>query len=151
MQSINRLVFGILLVIASTMTFAANVSVDSIKQLGANWEQAIASRNPSKITALYDKDALLYATFSNVVDSQAGIKQYFTKLTKHKDLKVIFTKQNIRVYGDAAINSGLYEFSYNEHGKTVKVPGRYTFVYHETPSGWVIIDHHSSVLPEKSN
>ena len=151
MQYINRAVFGMLLLLVTTFTFAANATVDSIKQLGADWEQAIASRNPSKITALYDKEAFLYATFSNVVDSQAAIMKYFTKLTKHKELKVKFTKQNIRVYGDAAINSGLYEFSYNEHGKTVKVPGRYTFVYHETPSGWVIIDHHSSVLPEKSN
>lgn len=149
MHYMQRVISGLILLIATSVVFAANASYGSIKQLSDNWEQAITARNPNHITALYDKNAILYATFSNVVDSPAGLLNYFTKLTKHKNLKVKFIKQTIRVYGDAAINSGLYEFSFTERGKTVTIPGRYTFVYHETPTGWVIIDHHSSVMPEK--
>lgn len=135
----------------ATVLFAGESGYKEIQQAGSDWAQAIASRNPEKITALYDKNALLYATFSNLIDTQAGILEYFKNLTKKKDLKVTFTKQTIRLFNDAAINSGLYVFSFTENGKTVEVPGRYTFVYAETKSGWKIIDHHSSVSPETAN
>lgn len=142
-----RYIYGLCLIFISSFVFAT--TRESIQKLGSDWAQAIAARDASKITALYDNDAILYATFSNILDSRSAILQYFKKLTQHKDLKVTFTKQTIRLYGDAAINSGLYVFSYHENGKKITIPGRYTFVYHTTPTGWTIIDHHSSVMPEK--
>lgn len=139
---------GLFFATIAVAALALNPGDENIMKASDQWAQAIAGRDPNKITALYDKDALLYATFNNYIDTQAGILQYFKKLTKHDNLKVIFTKQNIRVFGDVALNSGMYEFSYTEKGKTVRVPGRFTFVYRDTPVGWIIIDHHSSVMPE---
>ncbi|MDX2163986.1 MAG: DUF4440 domain-containing protein [Gammaproteobacteria bacterium] len=112
------------------------------------WAKALSSNNPKKIADLYAPGALLYATFQNQLDSPAAIQGYFTKLMKHPNLAVKFTKQSIRMFSDAAINSGFYTFSYTDHGKMVSVPARYTFVFAHEPSGWKIVDHHSSVLPE---
>lgn len=152
MLKIKPFLLGSICVFLCSVAFAVPVSykeIPEIKQVTMQWKLAVDERNPEKIVNLYDEKAFLYATFSNVIEDRAGMMSYFTKLGKHPNLKVVFTRENIRVYGDVAVNSGLYVFSYVDKGKTVKIPGRYTFVYHNTPKGWMIIDHHSSVLPEK--
>jgi len=117
-----------------------------------NWATALSSNNPKKIADLYEPGAILYATFQNQLDTPAGIQGYFTKLMKHKNLTVKFDKQNIRMFGETALNSGLYTFSYTEDQgkleKVVKIPARYTFVFAHEADGWKIVEHHSSVLPE---
>lgn len=120
-----------------------------VAKAGQTWAIDLSSRNPEKIASLYDKNALLYATFSNKIDTHQGIVKYFKNLMQKKDLRVRFTEQHIRVYHNAAINSGLYVFSYRENGKTIEVPARFTFVYSLEPTGWKIVDHHSSLEPEK--
>ena len=137
------------LIIFNVSIFAADFSPAQkrVWHAGQEWAQALAARNPVKITALYDKEAYLYATFQNMFDNREEILQYFNGLMKKPNLKVTFNRESIRVYGETAINSGLYTFSYTNNGKLVKVPARYTFVYTETPHGWLIVDHHSSILP----
>ncbi|PTY01033.1 hypothetical protein DB346_15635 [Verrucomicrobia bacterium LW23] len=118
---------------------------------GNNWAKAIATRNPKKIAALYDPGAVLWATFSTTrFDTPGEIHAYFVDLTKRENLKAVFTSHMVRMHGDVAIDTGYYYFSFTENGKTVKLPARYTFAYKRTPKGWVIIEHHSSVVPPKS-
>ncbi len=112
------------------------------------WAKALSSNDPKKIADLYAPGALLYATFQTQLDTPAAIQGYFTKLMKHENLAVKFDKQNIRMFNEAAVNSGLYTFSYTDHGKLISVPARYTFVFVHESNGWKIVEHHSSVLPE---
>jgi hypothetical protein len=49
-----------------------------------------------------------------------------------------------------AINTGLYTFTLTENGVQQQVPARYTFVYRRTNGEWLIVNHHSSVVPEGS-
>ena len=150
MKHIKYYFLGLLLMLNLSVVFAADDAYHAVSQAGENWANAIRNRDPNKIVALYDRHAFLYATFSNMIDTHAGLVNYFTKLVKHDNLNVKFNRQNIRLYGNnIAINSGLYAFSYTEKGQIVTVPGRYTFVYDKTPNGWMIVDHHSSVMPEK--
>jgi len=145
----KRILASLFLAFYATSLFAAAVMTpEAIKEASHQWEEALASRKTEKIVDLYEKDAFLYATFENMIDTQAGLIDYFKKLMQHPELKVVFNTQNIRLYGEAAVNSGLYTFSYTENGKTVTIPARYTFVYTHRPTGWFIVDHHSSVLPE---
>jgi hypothetical protein len=51
------------------------------------------------------------------------------------------------VYGDTAINSGIYTFSSVRDGKPITIPARFSFAYRHRDGRWVIIDHHSSVVP----
>lgn len=51
----------------------------------------------------------------------------------------------MRVFGDLAINSGLYTFTFAD-GSTVAA--RFTFVYRRSGDRWQIIEHHSSRMPE---
>jgi uncharacterized protein (TIGR02246 family) len=125
-------------------------SAVDLETLGLSWGKAIASRDPKQITALYDAEAVLLATFTNKLDTEAKIFNYFVGLTKHEGLTVKFDEQSIRVLDeDTASNSGLYTFSFIENGKTVNVPARYTFLYEKRGDKWMIIEHHSSLRPEK--
>lgn len=149
MKNIHKIICLLCCLFGFFLSFAyADHHESSIKQAAVIWANTLSECHPDKLAALYDKGAFLYATFSNMLDTPQGIRSYFTKLCKHKDLRVKFNLQHIRDYHGVAINSGLYTFSYRENNKTVTVPGRYTFVYLKTREGLMIIDHHSSVLPE---
>lgn len=125
-------------------------TTSDVEALGQTWGAALASRDPKSIAALYDEEAVLLATFTNELDTSTEIFDYFVGLTKRNGLNVKFDQQNIRVLDeDTASNSGLYTFSYVEKGKTVFVPARYTFLYEKRGDRWVIVEHHSSVQPQK--
>jgi len=49
---------------------------------------------------------------------------------------------------DHALVSGLYTFRVNEGGAPVVIPARYSFVYEKDDGKWMIVEHHSSKVPE---
>lgn len=144
----KKILFGCILFLYASFAFA-QPSADSVMQATQQWAKAINARDAQQITSLYDPQAYLYATFQNMLDTQQEIYDYFKKLTAHENLQVNFKRENVRVYGDTAINSGRYTFTYTEDGKKVRIPARYTFVYTYTSKGWLIVDHHSSILPRE--
>ena len=92
---------------------------------------------------------MLLPTLSpKVADTPELRKDYFDVFTAKQNLRGAVNEEHIRVYGLFAVNSGLYTFTYTKNGQMVSVPARFSFVYHKTPQGWMIIDHHSSKLPD---
>ena len=123
--------------------------MDEILKLSANWAEALSSGDENNITALYHEDAVLWGTLSPVIrDTPELIREYFVKFATLDRIRVEFSKPVIRRYGDVAVNTGYYVFSWYENAKKVVVPARYTFTY-VYEEGWKIIDHHSSVVPEQ--
>lgn len=122
---------------------------DEIAAAAARWAESFADDSPDRILALYAKDAVLWGTLSPTIrQGPTTIRQYFVALFKAlPGHKVKFRDQLIRVYGDMAINSGSYTFSYVKDGETRTIPARYTFVYVKGVKGWLIVDHHSSAVP----
>ncbi len=114
------------------------------------WTAALASgRGEAPVVALYAKDAILLATFDpKPLETSTDIAAYFHVLTQNPDLKATIESEKIDLFRDAAVDSGLYTFSYTKDGKPIRVPARFTFVYRRTAAGWLIVSHHSSVLPE---
>jgi hypothetical protein len=53
----------------------------------------------------------------------------------------------IRVYSSTAVNTGSYTFSYLKDGQTTTLPARYSFTFVKEGEKWIIVDHHSSVMP----
>jgi hypothetical protein len=79
---------------------------------------------------------------------RAALRDYFmTAFKVLPGLKVDFGDQLIRVYGDTAVNSGYYTFSYIKDGETTIFPARYSFTYVKNGDHWLIVDHHSSAMP----
>jgi hypothetical protein len=56
--------------------------------------------------------------------------------------------EKIDLFGDTAVASSLYTFSFRKDGQRVELPARYMFVYRKTPHGRAIVRHHSSTLPD---
>ncbi len=123
--------------------------MEEILQLTIDWGVALCSGDENNVTALYHKDAVLWGTLSPVIrDTPELIKEYFVVFATLDRINVEFSDPVIRKYGNVAVNSGSYVFSWYEDGKKVVVPGRYSFMY-LLEDEWKIIDHHSSVTPEQ--
>src|SRR5450432_1971255 len=116
-----------------------------VAEATAAWVAAFNSRDPARITALYDADAVFLGTTSPTIRTNpAAVAEYFKDAPKRPDARVSLNDQHVRVFGDLAINSGSYTFS---DGKGGSHPARFTFVYRYRNGQWVIVDHHSSRVP----
>jgi hypothetical protein len=91
---------------------------DEVAAATAAWAQALGEDNPEKVLPLYSSDAVLWGTISPKLRSdQASLRDYFVAAFKAlPGLKVAFGDQLIRVYGNAAVNTGYYTFSYDGFG-----------------------------------
>jgi len=113
------------------------------------WEQAFDGDDPEKVTTLYSDDAVLWGTLSPSARSgQDSLREYFVSAFKAlPSRKIVFGYQLIRVYGNAAVNTGYYTFSWVKDGETKHLSARYSFTYVKSGERWLIVDHHSSAMP----
>ena len=110
------------------------------------WNSALKTGDPKNVVALYETNAILLPTVSNKVrHTHDEIEDYFVHFVAKSPIGEI-NEANIRTFGDIAINSGVYTFTF-EDGSAVKA--RFTYVYRWNGQNWKIIEHHSSAMPEK--
>ena len=114
------------------------------------WNKTLQTGDSAQVAARYAKEGgILVPTASPLVrHNHAEIEDYFVHfLAKHPFGTI--TESNVRVYGDIAINSGLYTFELDgeEEDSRVEVKARFTYVYKKEGDDWLILEHHSSVLP----
>jgi uncharacterized protein (TIGR02246 family) len=151
MQSRRYIVSGIVLVLSSGLSLQTAVAgpQEDVAAAGQKWATIFAENNPDTITQLYGKDAVLWGTLSPTVRSDpAAVKAYFVGAFQALPKATVkFGDQLIRVYGDTAINTGYYTFSYTKDGETKSIPARYSFTYVKDGNEWKIVDHHSSAVP----
>ena len=134
--------------VTDTMTYAP-ASRNDVAAASAKWTAIFVDDNPDAILALYDDESILWGTLSpTIAVGKPAIRGYFERAFKAlPGHKVSFGEQKIRVYGDTAINSGYYTFSFLRDGQTTTLPARYSFVYKRRGNDWLIVDHHSSAIP----
>jgi len=113
------------------------------------WNEALLSGDAGKVAALYAPDAILLPTVSNKVrHSHEEIADYFAHFLLSKPNGKIL-ESNVRTFGDLAINSGIYEFALSPENKPqTLIQARFTFAYRKTGEDWLIVEHHSSKMPE---
>lgn len=130
-------------------TEAGEPTQREIAALFDRWNAALATGNREKVADLYTPDAVLLPTLSpEIRTTRAGIVDYFTHFLPSKPQAVI-TRQIITILDRKdAINTGLYTFTLTQNGVQEQVHARYTFVYRRTGGGWLIVNHHSSLVPE---
>ncbi len=113
------------------------------------WGRALGENDPDKMLPFYAQDAVLWGTLAPTVRSgRAALREYFVTAFKVlPSLKVTFGNELIRVYGNAAVNTGYYTFTYVKDSETKTWPARYSFTYVKNGERWLIVDHHSSAMP----
>lgn len=124
---------------------------EDVAAAAAKWQGLFALNDPDKILPLYAQDGVLWGTLSPTVRSDpAALKAYFVgAFGALPSAKVAFGEQLVRVYGNTAINTGYYTFSYTKDGETKSIPARYSFAYVKSGNDWLIVDHHSSAVPAR--
>jgi uncharacterized protein (TIGR02246 family) len=121
---------------------------DHVAAATAAWRAAYDSRDPARITAMYDLDAVLWGTTAKTIAATpAAIADYFKDAPKRPNARVTFGEQHNRVYGDVGVSSGYYTFSDVRDGQAVSRPARYTMVFKNRDGKWRIVSHHSSEVP----
>jgi uncharacterized protein (TIGR02246 family) len=118
---------------------------NTILNLFDDWNKALQTGNSDEVVKLYDKNAILLPTLSpQVRHSHEEIKDYFVHFLAKKPIGKI-NESNIRIFGNLAINSGIYTFNFKD-GSSAQA--RFTYVYKKVDeNNWIIIEHHSSLLP----
>jgi uncharacterized protein (TIGR02246 family) len=113
------------------------------------WIDAMNSRDPDRVVALYDPEAVLWGTVSPTIrETPEAIRDYYQTLpTLPPEFRGTLVDQHVRVYGDTAINSGTYTFATVVDGRHATVQTRFTFVYRQRDGRWLIVEHHASAMP----
>jgi uncharacterized protein (TIGR02246 family) len=114
------------------------------------WVDAFNSRDPVRIVALYAPDAVFWGTTAKTIaTTPESIRAYFKDAGQRPWTRVTIDSQYERLHGGIAIVSGTYTFSDVRDGVASNVrPARFTFVFRRDAERWLIVDHHSSRVPE---
>ena len=123
------------------------MSQNDITALFDQWNAAIQTGDPKTVAALYESNGILLPTLSNKVrHNHEEIEDYFVRFLANGPVGKI-DEGNIRTFGEMAINSGIYTFSFKDG---TSVSARFTFVYRWNGQRWMIVEHHSSAMPEQT-
>ncbi len=147
-----KVVSAVLALSVALLSFAASALVspkEEIAEATLAWGQGLGQDDPEKVLPFYADDAVLWGTLSPTVRAdRSALREYFVNAFKVlPGLKVTFGDQLIRVYGNTAVNTGYYTFSYIKDGGITSLPARYSFTYVKNGERWLIVDHHSSAMP----
>ena len=120
-----------------------------IAALFNRWNAALASGNAYRVAGLYAPDAVLLPTVSpRIRTTHREIVDYFTHFLESRPVGRIQRRYIHILSRDAAIDTGLYQFTLtNRNGSRSVVNARYTFVYERRGGRWLIVNHHSSAVP----
>ena len=119
---------------------------NDIIQLFSNWNDAIQTGDPDKVTAMYAGDAVLLPTVSNQVrHNHAEIRDYFVSFLAKSPSGEINEANPRQLTDDLVSNTGVYTFTF---GDGAQVMARYSYLYKCIGGEWKILEHHSSMMPE---
>ena len=117
-----------------------------ITTLFDTWNSALKTGDPKKVVSLYESNAVLLPTVSNnVCHTHAEIEDYFANFLTKGPVGII-DESHIRTYGNVSINSGIYTISFKDG---TSIQARFTYVYRWNGQRWMIVEHHSSKMPEQ--
>jgi len=114
-----------------------------------NWER-LFNLNDISIVDTYSPNGVLIGTFAIAIKKGRNtIRPYFQNLFTKDSLRVDFNEDVfVNEMLDGYILSGFYVFSFKENGITKKSRARYSFVVEEVDGKMLIINHHSSEIPD---
>lgn len=125
----------------------ATDEVAEIEALFHLWNRTLESRDPDKMVRLYAANAILLPTLSNKTrTNHAEIRDYFAETFMPRRPSAKIVKAYMRVFADIAICSGIFAFTFGDKS-TAQV--RKSFVYRWNGEEWLIVEHHSSLMPEQ--
>lgn len=126
-------------------------SETQIEGLFTNFNDAWATRDPAKVTALFTKKPVLLATVSNQPrTTPKEVNDYFVSFLKSSPVGRIDTS-TVELDCNTATRLGTWTVTLTDSASGAKtdVKARYSFVYRYEDGAWKIDHLHSSMMPEK--
>ena len=122
---------------------------EDVSAVTSEWGRALGEDDPPTRYCSFMPTMPYWGALPPIVRAErAALRDYFvTAFRVLPSLKVTFGDQLIRVYGNAAVNTGYYTFSYSKDGEVKTLPARYSFTFINNGGHWLIVDHHSSAMP----
>ncbi len=117
-----------------------------IAALFDRWNASLQTGDPDRVVANYAERSILLPTVSNTPRLTPAEKADYFHHFLEKQPSGRIDLRHIDISGDMAVDSGLYTFTFAKTGE--QVHGRYSFVYKWDGKQWLIISHHSSMMPE---
>src|SRR6516225_6832396 len=132
--SMQVVLMGVTVTFLSVPPIAAAEPKDEVEAAAVAWGQALGEDDPDKVLPFYASDAVLWGTVSPKLRSDpAALRDCFVGAFKVlSGLKVAFGDHLIRVYGNTAVNTGYYTFSFVQNGESKTFAARYSFTYVKT-------------------
>lgn len=116
-----------------------------VAALFERWNQSLQTGKPEVVAKNYAERSILLPTLSGVNRvSKAEKEDYFEHFLAAKPQGKV-TDRQITLGCNMAVDSGLYTFHMGSSGKDVGA--RYTYTYQWNGQDWLIVSHHSSLLP----
>jgi uncharacterized protein (TIGR02246 family) len=141
--------FALLALLAITATPVHADATTEVVAATQTWINAFNRKNAKDIVALYAADAVFFGTSSPVLrDKPELVWDYFKGVGDLGDFSIAMGEHRVQLFGKVAINTGYYTRTTTVDGKTVQNPARFTFVYQKRGGRWMIVEHHSSALPQ---
>jgi hypothetical protein len=148
MRLLLSLLFAFLLSACGTVPVDDQAAKQQITEAAQAWQAAYNSRDSRRIVGMYDADAVLWGTTAKTIaPSPAAVWDYFKDAASRPNARVSIGEQHIRVFGETAFSSGYYTFTDLRDGQPVPRPARFTLVFHNKAGKWLVVAHHSSVMP----
>lgn len=145
MNRLSHYIFVVLLILS--LPALADVEDDVLAATQA-WASAYNTHVVDNVLARYHPDAVFWGTGSATIrDNPADVRVYFSGLPERPTARVEIGEYRVRVFGDFAVNTGVYIFSDMFEGALRARPARFSFVYRLVGGTWMIVDHHSSASP----
>jgi uncharacterized protein (TIGR02246 family) len=118
-----------------------------IAALFERWNRSLLTGDPHQVVANYAARSILLPTVSNKPRLTAAEKEdYFHHFLEKRPSGKIDLRF-VEIGCNAALDAGLYTFTYASTGEVVHA--RYSYTYRWDGSTWLITSHHSSAMPEK--
>lgn len=126
-------------------------SEQEISALFDGWNNALQTGDPQTVADLYADDSVLLPTLSNEVRAdRASRVDYFEHFLQNRPFGTKIESHINVLDEDSALDAGLYRFDLTDQktGEKSSVVARYTYEYEKRGGKWLIVNHHSSLLPE---
>jgi uncharacterized protein (TIGR02246 family) len=137
----------VVLVLAASPAAAQSTPAEAL----AAWASAYAAMSGEKSAAVYAADARLWGTASRAQTvGRDAIRDYFDAGSRNlRSRTVVIGEHAIQLLGDVAVASGHYEFRNTRNdGASTARPSRFSMTLASQGGRWLIVNHHSSQLPD---
>ena len=114
----------------------------------ALWKQALLTREPQTVAALYADHATLLPTMAQkVIVDRKGIETYFTFFETFLPSVSIVEEHVMEIGEGSYLHCGVYRFTLTMKGAEQEVDARFSIVWEKIGGEWKIVHHHSSRVP----